>query len=306
MEVSDNIFNPKHVAFGRSQTFPLRLGWLPKVCSLFADEKGTRSADELMCEWGVGKNMATAMLHWANAADVLEEGNRLTDFGRLVFSEEDGIDPYMEDETTLWLLHWNIASRPRCFTAGYSLFNLYFPVGGFSPGEAAEDITALLQGIGVKGLSKKVLSRDTDTALRMYARRGDLSGDESLESPFLNLNLISYESSTKCYYCDTESRDSLPANVVGYAAAQLLEATDGADIALRGNARTENHASLFTVFRIDEDALLQKLESFCREFSDFQLKEYAGEWQFCGGKNLFPRDDLLKAAYMQGEERNAG
>ena len=239
------------------------------------------SVDDCITEWGVGKNMVTAMWHWAHAANVAEEKTRsLSEFGRLVLGKsdkKDGYDPYMEDEATLWLLHWEIASRPRHFTAGYCLFNWYFKPDGFLPEEAASEITAYLRDKDI-AVEEDAVRRDINTALKMYARRDVSTNEEVLESPFPNLDLITYVPAAKRYYSDFETRDSLPAGVVGYAAARLLETSGKTEMPIQGGTRSNTHASLDAVFRLTEDALLQKLHDFCRSTPTFQLKELAGEW----------------------------
>ena len=288
-------FSAKNTAFGRAQTFPLRLGWLPKMCRMLESEE-SMSVDDCITEWGVGKNMVTAMWHWAHAANVAEENTRsLSEFGRLVLGKsdkKDGYDPYMEDEATLWLLHWEIASRPRHFTVGYCLFNWYFKPDGFLPEDAASEITERLHNNGAT-VEKDPVRRDINTALKMYARRDVSTNEEVLESPFPNLDLITYVPAAKRYYSDFEARDSLPANVVGYAAARLLETIGKTDIPIRDRTRDNPYPSLDAVFRLTEDALLQKLHDFCRDMPAFQLRELAGEWRLYVSGGDYPTSELL-------------
>ena len=121
--MDSNRFSAKNTSFGRAQTFPLWLDWLPKMCRMLENEK-SMSVAECITEWGVGITLVTAMWHWAHAANVTEEKTRsLSEFGRLVLGlsdEKDGYDPYMEDEATLWLLHWEIAVKWRHLRQRYN------------------------------------------------------------------------------------------------------------------------------------------------------------------------------------------
>ena len=126
-DLSDLRFSPKNVSFGRAQGFPLRVGWLPKFCNTVKNKEISLSDDELIAQWGVGKNMVASIKHWANATDVIDITNndaKLGFLGRYLFGE-NSVDPYMEDDATLWLLHWNISFRSHFFTAGYWFFNKF-------------------------------------------------------------------------------------------------------------------------------------------------------------------------------------
>ncbi len=97
------------------ETFPLRYGWLKKALDATgeSEEQGAlRSvflAEDAIARFGVGKNMVSSMRHWATAAGVIEDSSSAgrpvpTSLGRKVFSSR-GLDPYMEDPATAWLVH---------------------------------------------------------------------------------------------------------------------------------------------------------------------------------------------------------
>ena len=105
------------------ETFPLRYGWLKKAYdSVYTsegepDNKSIFLDDDSIARFGVGKNMVASMRHWATATGIIKEGetsNALvtTALGKLLFSPE-GLDPYMEHPTSLWLIHWQLSGRPE-------------------------------------------------------------------------------------------------------------------------------------------------------------------------------------------------
>lgn len=96
------------------ESFPCRYTWLPKAVrglgenpKLFADEA------EAMVDLGVGKNMVRSIRFWAQAAGVLTaekgSGYSLTKFGLALLGPR-GVDRFLEDIRTLWLIHWNLAT----------------------------------------------------------------------------------------------------------------------------------------------------------------------------------------------------
>ena len=292
-------FAPNKATFGRAQTFPLRLGWLPKACGL-ARANGNFAEDKLIAEWGVGKNMVGSIRHWAMLAGVVSfDGVKtaLTPLGEFVFGA-DGVDSYLEDDATLWLLHWQMASRPDLFTAGFWFFNHFFK-SSFREQEAADEMTKKMKAAGVKG-GENAGKRDIGVVLRMYCRRGKNNDEESLETPFPGLGLITYDDAVKEYRADHERRETLPPGVVGYAAAQLLQAEDGVALSVRADSTSLplRRAMLEHAFRLEGDSLLEKLNAFCAKMPIFQLRSAAGVWQLSlNNKTMPPEKRLLEAAY---------
>ncbi len=100
------------VSFGRHETFPLRFGWLTKGFQAWLDNPDVFEQEDAVVLLGVGKNMVNAIRYWMIATGVATSNGRElkpTRFGQRVFGRT-GWDPYLEDDATIWLLHWNLAS----------------------------------------------------------------------------------------------------------------------------------------------------------------------------------------------------
>ena len=106
-------FNPEKVAFGRHETFALRYGWLTKGFQAISDDPKIFEADDATVTLGVGKNMVSSIRFWLQATRLAErtkEGFFPTKLGDAIFNEE-GWDPYLEDEATIWLIHWLLSTN---------------------------------------------------------------------------------------------------------------------------------------------------------------------------------------------------
>lgn len=105
-------FNPKKASFGRHETFALRYSWLTKGFQAFDSNKAIFSSDESIIELGVGKNMVNAIKYWLRATMLEDSADGLvaTPIGKAVFSK-GGWVPYLEDEATIWLIHWLLATN---------------------------------------------------------------------------------------------------------------------------------------------------------------------------------------------------
>ena len=97
------------------ESFPCRYTWLPKAVQglnrdpmLFSDE------EKAMVELGLGKNMVRSVKFWAQVAGmaiagIKGGGHRLTECAQVLLGE-GGLDPFLEDIRTLWLIHWNLST----------------------------------------------------------------------------------------------------------------------------------------------------------------------------------------------------
>ena len=288
--------------FGRARTFPLRLGWLPKAArAVGVNPKNPKifAEDAALAEFGVGKNMVAAIRYWAETAGILQFAGQeatLTEFGERIFGE-DGLDPFLEDEATLWLLHWKMTSTPNQFAAGFWFFNR-FHKPEFEEKEVgaaiAEDMNA-----GGGGPSAEMMRRDINMLLRMYARRGGKEGhaEENLDTPFPALGLLFYDSGEKVYQCEPDSRPGLSPAVLGFAVAELFAAIDSSDLPVYEPSSADNlRADLGSVFRLTRDDLLEKLNDAANVLPDaFALRQVAGAWRLYCDKGAPAPENFLEA-----------
>lgn len=186
--------------FGLHQTFAPRFGWLKKAFDKASDNSKVFSDSNATVELGVGKNMVEAIAFWAVAFHILETSPdsrknsskyQPTEFGRLLFSDENGVDPYLESPQSLWFLHW-MAMRP---TSRLPVWWLSFAV--FSQTEfISQDLYQFIfeQTKDRWDYDKeKPIQKDMDCMLRMYSPRvvkARASLDDYLDSPFRDLGLI--------------------------------------------------------------------------------------------------------------------
>lgn len=293
------IASPSKPIFGRAQTFPLRLGWLPKAVRAVGENPKIFGEDAALAEFGVGKNMVAAIRYWAETAGVLEFAGQkaaLTEFGDRVFGE-DGLDPFLEDESSLWLLHWKMTSRPNQFAAGFWFFNR-FHRPEFEEREAA---AAIAKDISAEGgaPSAEMTRRDVNMVLRMYARRGgkDAHAEEHLDTPFPVLGLLLHDEGEKLYQCEWEPRPGLSPAVLGFAVAESLAATDSPDLPVYEPSGADNpRPDLSSVFRLTRDDLLEKLSAAASVVPGvFALRESAGAWRLFRGESASRPADYLAA-----------
>ena len=136
--------------------------------------------------------MVAAIRHWAVAAGVFTEDARLrpTPVGRLIFAD-DGLDPWMEEPATSWLVHWHIVGRST-LTTWYWAFNHYSALA-FERETLVRGVADMVARRGWTRASTATVRRDVGCLVRTYAPPHTPAAtlfDDALESPLAELGTI--------------------------------------------------------------------------------------------------------------------
>jgi hypothetical protein len=109
---------PSRLTFSGHETFQCRHLWLKKGYDFISNGHSFLDEDAVL-ELGVGKNMVAAIRFWMKACGLTNSLDELTDFAHSIFQDACGFDPYLEDEGTLWLLHYHLVRNE--FASIYSI-----------------------------------------------------------------------------------------------------------------------------------------------------------------------------------------
>lgn len=181
--------------FSGHESFACRYAWLPKAYrainnapAMFANEEGA------MVHLGVGKNMVRSIRFWVEVMGVAAPGpNRTlipTDFGRAIFAD-DGFDPFLEDARTLWLLHWNVATRFDNPLFAWDFLLYKWPYADLTRSEALAAFMREVRRLNTSQ-SEVTLGQHLDIFLHTYIpTRTPKSGfEDSLDCPLAELELL--------------------------------------------------------------------------------------------------------------------
>ncbi len=182
-------------SFSGHETFPLRVAWLPKaVDAVSRGNDPFSNPREGMRILGLGKNMVTALQCWGDYFGVIHRQNdiwKVTAFGDIVFGT-DGKDPFLEDERTLWLLHWRASTNSlRPFFAWHWFVNLC-QEPEFTLTEALKAFQTESETYS-RPLSQTTLRQHLDVFLRTYVASETVVGrvpEDMLDSPMSSLGFI--------------------------------------------------------------------------------------------------------------------
>ncbi|UVD80043.1 DUF4007 family protein [Myroides albus] len=217
--------------FSGHDTFHCKQQWLLKGYE-FTENQGykefnqTEKAIKLL---GIGRNMVSSLKYWLDAFNITKDG-LLTEFADYIFSEKDGVDRYLEDEGTLWLLQFYI-----CHFKHASIYNLIFTeyfIDKASYEFNEEKVISFINKFGddrnVRRTSENTLSTDFKVFIRSYiATKKDAKNiEDDLNSPLLELNLVEKVDSKSDLYRINKTEREIPLPILAYCISELATSLD--------------------------------------------------------------------------------
>lgn len=283
--------------FSGHETFQCRHLWLKKGYDYIKAGKSF-GAEDAVVELGVGKNMVTSIRYWMRAFDLSQGGEKTTKFADALFSAEKGYDPYLEDDASLWLLHYHLVRK------GYATsYNLIFNELRREKVEFTKE--AFVRFMRTKAetdlpftFNKNTIESDFDVFVKLYVGTETSKDREEVVSgifPELNLvRVIQREKQIPLYHIETNERESIPEEVILYAIATDPEI--GLSVSL--DTLEKEYNSVGAIFGINRTGLVNKVKSLCDKYPDIVYKDDAGvrELQF---KKKLDLDKVLKACYAK-------
>ena len=290
------------VSFGRHEKFALRFTWLPKGIQALENDCKVFESDDATVRLGVGRNMVNAIRYWLRASQMIAVGSyEITEMGLMLLHPKTGYDPYLEDEATIWLLHWLVASNPDIATSHFWFFNI-FQKAEFTSEElvtALGDFVKDTITIGRRPAKNTVLS-DASVLSRMYTQskiNHKMPLEEVLDSPFSALRLVENKPGERIFVSRHIERPSLPVEILGYAVLSALKdrgqkIVPVEDLMYSKDGRVVPGA----VFRISENDFIRKLELLLKTMPELELRDSNGIHQLFVLEDVAP-EKLLKRYY---------
>ena len=269
LEIARQPVMPHNGSFSGHETFPFRYAWLKKGMDALLRQPDIFNRDDAMVTLGVGKNMVRAIRHWCLATQLIAEGDFYpntrskvlvpTVIGRalLVYPAWDA---YLEDDGSLWLLHWLLANNPERATTWFWAFNI------LKEQEFTRDSlnTALehMRDDHKYRISDASLKNDASCFMRTYvsAKRGPTSTiEETLDCPLTNLGLI-VDLGDNRYRYNTGPKPGLADEVFTFALLDFWDHWHPGQETLSLREITYGVGSPGSIFKLDDDAVLGYLD----------------------------------------------
>jgi len=273
--------------FSGHETFPCRQLWLKKGFDYIQSENSF-NAENAVVKLGVGKNMVSSIRYWMKAFNIIDTKDCLTEFGTKLLND-DGWDPFLEDDASLWLLHYqlvksNIASTYHIIFNEFRKEKIVFNKETFlnylkRRRESEEDLT----------FNEKTVAEDFIVFLKMYQRNG--SNGKDIEDSFSGVlseldllkTIIGEKAKDDQYQIEYNERDNLPDEVLLFSI--LDNSNYGTSISL--NSLEYDINSPGSIFALNRAGLISKISDIVSKNKQITFTDHAGikELQFKSKSN---------------------
>jgi hypothetical protein len=238
--------NSVKMTFSGHESFQCRHLWLKKGFD-FVINNGSFSSEDAVVKLGVGKNMVGAIRFWMKAFNLLTTDDNVTKLATKLLSD-DGWDPYLEDEGSLWLLHYQLVKNN--FASSYSIvFNeLRKERMEFTKDNFISIVKRKFDSEKAFQVSEKTLAEDFSVLTKMYLRSDTKEKEDSFSGLLTELNLVKNYKKHKDEFLVIENteRPEVPAEILLYAILDNEEFEKSINL----NSVERNYNSVGAVFAI--------------------------------------------------------
>ena len=275
--------------FSGHESFQCRQLWLKKGYDFIAAGKSFRSEDAVVT-LGVGKNMVSSIKFWLKAFNLIDVDDKLTDFANAIFDDETGFDPYLEDEATLWLLHYQLIKNR--FASTYSLiFNeLRREKIEFTNDHFVSFIKRKSETESSLSFNTNTINADFEVFRKMYyTENSNTQTEEGYSGLLTDLGLLkSYVKEIPVggfknvrkdiFYIENNERKSIPPEIFLYTIIDNSKY----DLIVNFNSIEQDYDSSGSIFAMNHVGLKNKIDESVDMFDFITFSDHAGikELQF--------------------------
>ncbi len=272
--------------FSGHDSFQCRQLWLKKGYDYIQSNKSFNDEDAVV-KLGVGKNMVSAIRYWMKAFNIIDSKDKPTEFGAKLLDKE-GYDPFLEDDASLWLLHYQLIKTGLAST--YSIiFNefrkekLFFNKVTF-----VNYLKRIKEADKTLNFNDNTVAEDFIVFVKMY-QSGESSNDveDSFSGILSEIELLKTinQGKEEQYQIENSERDKLPRAVLLFAI--LENSSYGDSIGL--NSLEYDNNSPGSIFCLNRSGLTNKISEIVRDYNQITFTDHAGikELQFKKKPNAY-------------------
>jgi hypothetical protein len=268
------------MTFSGHESFQCRQMWLKKGYD-FVNNGKAFSDEGAVVELGVGKNMVSSIRFWMKAFNILSTDDKLTSFAHKLLSD-DGWDPYLEDEGSLWLLHYQLVKKG--FASTYSIvFNeLRREKIEFTKDNFVAFVRRKAETEKSFQINENTLQEDFTVLSKMYMRSDVQNKDkeDSFSGILTELDLVKTFTKGKedFYMIQNAERPEIPDEVVLFG---ILD-SENFDASINLSTIEQDFNNVGSVFALSRPGLLTKIENLTSKYPYLNFNDHAGvkELQF--------------------------
>ena len=254
------------------------------------------NSEDAVVALGVGKNMVSSIRFWMKAFDMIDNNDKPTVLANKLLAE-NGWDPYMEDEATLWLLHYHLVKKGLASIYSLIFNELRKEKIEFTKSNLTSFIKRKTESLGISQVNDKTLADDFGVMVKMYIRSDAQSKDkeDSFSGVLTELDLvkcIGKRNNEDNFIIENTEKPEIPDEVILYSILDF----SGTDLSVNVSSIEQESNGTGTIFAIDRTGLQNKIESIVSKNRDIIYTNHAGirELQFKKKPSPF---DVLKRYY---------
>ncbi|MDT0642170.1 DUF4007 family protein [Zunongwangia sp. F363] len=277
------------MTFSGHDTFHCRLFWLKKGYDYVSS--GDSFRDNSGVELGVGRNMVNSIRFYLKAFGIIDQEKKINPLFDELFKSK-GWDPFLENEATLYLLHYFLCAEN--YSSSYNI--IFRELRKIKPEFSRSHFVNLVQEKD-PSQNQKILEKDFSVFLRNYSvSKSDKIKEEGYSGILSELSLLHEIGKNKkgdpLYRIENKNQEDVPYQVILYCI--LINLNYGDSISF--NSLYSDEKGLGNIFCLDQDVLEEKLIEISQAYDFVTYNSEAGvkEIQF---KNKPEGLEILRAYY---------
>ena len=268
------MFLNKNLVLTGHDTFQCRSLWLKKGYDFIKNNRSFKDNDAVVY-LGVGKNMVSSIRFWMRSFDIIDEDDKLTEFGILLL-DDTGFDPYLEDEGSLWLLHFKLVIKNYS-----SIYNLLFNEFRkekieFTKESFVKYINRKCIEFNIKEIKDNTILDDFAVMTKMYLRSDSQNKDkeDNYSGLLTELNLLKNigEKNDELFVIENSDKDNIPYDILLYC---ILEA-GGFESSINLNKIESDFNNIGSIFGINRNGILNHINVITKHYKNIVYSDYAG------------------------------
>ena len=202
--------------FSGHESFPCKQLWLKKGFDYLVHGNDFNAPDAVV-RLGVGKNMVSSIRYWMKAFSLTHD-DILTDIAYYLFDDKSGVDPFMEDLGSLWLLHFLLVAKGEATIYKWLFTKMQRERKEFTRMQALNCIHRYMIEAGKeKSFNENTVKKDIGVLLLNYVRPTKAHSFEEYTSLLLDLDLLRSGNDDTSYRFNIEGKQPLPLEIYVYA-----------------------------------------------------------------------------------------
>ena len=262
------------ITFSGHESFQCRHLWLKKGYDFVKSGRSFSDEDAVLL-LGVGKNMVISIKFWMRAFGLIDAKDELTPIATKIFGD-NGYDPYLEDEATIWILHYQLVK-----VGVSSIYTIIFNEFRREKIEFTKDNFLSYikrRSESEKGITfnEKTISDDFTVLVKMYLRSETQTKDKEDSFSGLLTELALIKSFTRgkldYYVIENSEKNEISEEIILFA---ILD-QGGFDTSVNFSLLETQPNNIGSIFAINRPGLINKIQGIANKFPSVIFNDQAG------------------------------